>query len=141
MAKRNRRKAFTIIELLVVIAIIGILVALLFPAIQAAREAARRVQCQNNMKQISLAMIQYESVHKEVPASRLANPYRSDVGWMTTVLPYMEQAPLYEDYDLSTYAFDIPNQPVINREFELLRCPSSDGIGKINDVNEYFGFR
>jgi prepilin-type N-terminal cleavage/methylation domain-containing protein len=65
-----KRRAFTLVELLVVIAIIGILVALLLPAIQAAREAARRSQCVNNMKQITLALLQYEGAKKRFPAAR-----------------------------------------------------------------------
>lgn len=142
MVQRVRtRRGFTLVELLVVIAIIGILIGLLIPAVQAAREAARRVQCQNNLKQIGLAMHNYEGIHGEVPASRLSTPYTSDVGWLTAVLPYLEQGVLYDQYHLETYTFDTPNQQVVNSRFETLFCPSANGYGVIEDVNEFFGNR
>lgn len=98
---RNARSAFTLVELLVVIAIIGILVALLLPAVQAAREAARRSQCSNNLKQIGLAMHNYADKFKE------ALPYNSDnatgraFSWMFAQLPYIEQATLYDQFNRS----------------------------------------
>ncbi|MFO0941873.1 MAG: DUF1559 domain-containing protein [Pirellulales bacterium] len=106
MKSCNRRPAFTLVELLVVIAIIGILVGLLLPAVQAAREAARRTQCANNLKQIGLATLNYESATKRLPAlghdgngsgapGLGANAGRS-YSWVIPILPYMEQAPLYD---------------------------------------------
>ncbi len=96
--KLRYRKGFTLVELLVVIAIIGILVGLLLPAVQAAREAARRMQCGNNLKQLALAMMNYESASKRFPAlgvSLFARPGRLWYGWPIAVLPYEEQSPMY----------------------------------------------
>ena len=98
----NKKRGFTLVELLVVIAIIGILVGLLLPAVQAAREAARRMQCQNNLKQQGLALLNYESAFKKFPSALMgcrfavgAAPEDDGVSWAVAILPYMEQAPLY----------------------------------------------
>ncbi len=109
---RRLRRAFTLIELLVVIAIIAILIALLLPAVQQAREAARRTQCKNNLKQLGLAIHNYHDVYNQFPQSydgslpyetsnNRGRPVQNDVpewfgvSWITGVLPYMDQAPLY----------------------------------------------
>ena len=101
----KRRSAFTLIALLVVIAIIGVLLALLLPAVQMAREAARRTQCRNNLKQIGLALHNYHSSLKTFPMGALrdfvnfptgSGSWRSQqTGWLTYILPYMEQAGIY----------------------------------------------
>jgi prepilin-type N-terminal cleavage/methylation domain-containing protein len=101
----NGRTAFTLVELLVVIAIIGILVALLLPAIQAAREAARRSQCQNNLKQIGLAFMNFESAHKQLPSGGWGYQWTGDPdmgvgekqpgGWAYTLLPYLEDSAVH----------------------------------------------
>jgi prepilin-type N-terminal cleavage/methylation domain-containing protein len=102
------RKAFTLVELLVVIAIIGILVGLLLPAVQAAREAARRMQCSNNLKQHGLAILNYESAYKRFPIG--FTDYFDGTGavgrdggwsWMCAILPFMEQNALYQSLDLN----------------------------------------
>ena len=97
---RRRSPAFTLVELLVVIAIIGILVALLLPAIQAAREAARRTQCSSNLKQIGLAILNFESTNGALPAgstnknTKIGGPYYST--WTVDILPHLEQTSLYD---------------------------------------------
>ncbi|MEA1950463.1 MAG: DUF1559 domain-containing protein [Planctomycetota bacterium] len=112
-------RGFTLVELLVVIAIIGILIALLLPAVQAAREAARRIQCSNNLKQICLGMIVYEGSHRSFPAGGIVNesmiqighktcPAKAPVesvgpGWAILILPHMEQLSLHEQFN-----FDLP---------------------------------
>ncbi len=104
----RRSRGFTLVELLVVIAIIGILIALLLPAVQAAREAARRSQCANNMKQIALALHNYESTFKMYPAAGRgygmcpgmpANGEVKNSNGLVSLLPYVEQAALYDRFD------------------------------------------
>ncbi len=96
-ALSGARRGFTLVELLVVIAIIGVLVALLLPAVQAAREAARRIQCTNNMKQLGLAVLNYESAKKELPPAYTVKPKHNYVAF---ILPYIEQGPLAGQYNL-----------------------------------------
>jgi len=94
---RSRARAFTLVELLVVIAIIGILVALLLPAIQAAREAARRSQCQNHIKNISLAVLNYESAKKRLPKGFVSQPGAVEAwAWTSFILPYLEEQGVYD---------------------------------------------
>src|SRR4026209_2469997 len=107
----QRRHAFTLVELLVVIAIIGILVALLFPAVQAAREAARRAQCTNNLKQIGLSMQNYHDTFRSFPFGKGA-AYPGAAGYArwsahALLLPFMEQKPLHDNIDFN-YAPSTP---------------------------------
>lgn len=93
------RRAFTLVELLVVIAIIGVLVALLLPAVQSAREAARRMQCQNNLKQIGLASHNFHDINGEMPRAMKAE---TGLSWHVYILPYIEQQALYNNFDTTT---------------------------------------
>lgn len=96
MSRFKWRRGFTLVELLVVIAIIGILVALLLPAIQAAREAARRTQCGNNLKQYGVALHNYHDTYKVFPTGTSSWDNYPCVGWQVRILPFAEQGPLYE---------------------------------------------
>jgi prepilin-type N-terminal cleavage/methylation domain-containing protein len=116
-SNRGRRAGFTLVELLVVIAIIGILVALLLPAIQAAREAARRSQCSNNLKQLSVAMQNHHDVHEFFPPGNTAlTSHKSDahkngqwydgmMAWSVPILPFIEQEDLYNQVDRTARAW------------------------------------
>jgi prepilin-type N-terminal cleavage/methylation domain-containing protein/prepilin-type processing-associated H-X9-DG protein len=143
---RRLRDGFTLVELLVVIAIIGILVALLLPAVQAAREAARRMSCSNNLKQIGIAIHNYHDTYKVFPSIRggqLTNntPFPNNFypgcpgwfnstgwSWRVLILPYMEQQPLYETINLKTIAFAgcyVSTSPASgNTRVENYECPS-----------------
>jgi prepilin-type N-terminal cleavage/methylation domain-containing protein/prepilin-type processing-associated H-X9-DG protein len=122
---------FTLVELLVVIAIIGILVALLLPAIQASRETARRVMCTNQIHQLLLAVHDYEMAHEHYPAGTVdaAGPIRNlpkghHISWIARVLPYMEERLLYEMIDLSLSAYHQKNDRPRQASIPLLICPS-----------------
>jgi prepilin-type N-terminal cleavage/methylation domain-containing protein len=101
------RSGFTLVELLVVIAIIGVLVALLLPAVQAAREAARRSSCSNNLKQLSLGLHNFHDVHLSFPPGALDDDTNS-LGWGVCILPYIEQQPLYQQID-AVFGPAVPN--------------------------------
>jgi len=127
----NRRRGFTLVELLVVIAIIGVLVALLLPAVQAAREAARRNQCLSNLRQMSLGLLNYESTHGAFPMAfeypATANPAELQSfgpNWTVRLLPYIEQAPLYDGFDLDQFMNQPVNAEARATEVSTLRCPS-----------------
>jgi len=155
---RNRRLAFTLIELLVVIAIIAILIALLLPAVQQAREAARRTQCKNNMKQIALAVYNYHDTHGVFPVNyslrnilgntndgpAIANSARS---WLQFILPYVDQAPLYNKIDFNGVGGGWPglfvnnpnNQQVASTALSVYLCPSDNGSnnGRLGGRSDY----
>lgn len=135
---QQRMRAFTLVELLVVIAIIGVLVGLLLPAVQAAREAARRMQCSNNLKQIGLSMHNYADAHKKFPpgwlffSPRMTSGRGDRVnrlpgwGWSTMILPYVEQGNIFNQINFDGRGMaDAPNNQVVNKSFALQHCPSS----------------
>jgi prepilin-type N-terminal cleavage/methylation domain-containing protein/prepilin-type processing-associated H-X9-DG protein len=130
---RSLRFAFTLVELLVVIAIIGVLVGLLLPAVQQAREAARRMSCQNNMKQLGLALHNFHGTFGEFPSfweygfSGAPGPSTKLKlqSWVITTAPFLEQGGIFEAYDNTTFFADIVNQPVVSQPIAALKCPSA----------------
>lgn len=131
MVGSNReRRGFTLIELLVVIAIIGVLIALLLPAVQAAREAARRAHCTNNLKQIGLALLNYESAVGALPMAMSLSGTGTTTAYFTgwsaqaRILPYLEQAATFNAANISVLKEDPVNSSVISLTVSLFICPS-----------------
>jgi len=119
-----RKRAFTLVELLVVIAIIGILIALLLPAVQAAREAARRTQCTNNLKQIGLAMHNYHDARKVLPYGTPGCCTLPGGNWASFILPYLEQTPVYNQFNFNLLKNVEPNLTVSKTVIAGYICPS-----------------
>jgi prepilin-type N-terminal cleavage/methylation domain-containing protein/prepilin-type processing-associated H-X9-DG protein len=144
-ARRSLTAGFTLIELLVTIAIIGILVALLLPAIQEAREAARRIQCANHLKQLALATHEYDNVHGKLPPSGVVAQTTRTYGsttypvydqqsgkmfsWAMLLLPFLEETNLYNQFDQSRTVLDQPTEPQQNFVSVYL-CPSDAARGR-----------
>jgi prepilin-type N-terminal cleavage/methylation domain-containing protein len=144
--RNNKSPAgFTLVELLVVITIIGILIALLLPAVQAAREAARRMQCQNNMKQVALAMHQYHEAFNSLPVGAYSTAWGT---WLVSVLPYIEKQSLRDMYgNIGVYdhasRYFVADLNVVTQRIDTYQCPSDtprvgyDDITKHNLVVNY----
>jgi prepilin-type N-terminal cleavage/methylation domain-containing protein len=133
------RRAFTLIELLVVIAIIAILIALLLPAVQQAREAARRTQCRNNLHQIGLAMHNYHDTHRMFPMSSCGWYTGSAWGgntvtWLTLLLPFVDETSLYNAYNFDQECTGWHNTTVGRSVLQQYVCPSDTGVAAQTDT-------
>jgi prepilin-type N-terminal cleavage/methylation domain-containing protein/prepilin-type processing-associated H-X9-DG protein len=148
----RKRNAFTLVELLVVIAIIGLLVGLLLPAVQAARESARRAQCTNNLKQLGLALHNYHDAHKVFPPAYVSqsgggglngdpDPLTRDAGpgwaWGALLLPQLEQGPLHQALDFQRPCWDPVNAAAAQTQLGVFLCPSAtDTTDPVQVVSE-----
>ncbi len=139
---RRGPRGFTLIELLVVIAIIAILIALLLPAVQQAREAARRSTCKNNLKQLTLGLHNYEETFKQFPLGSMcvgsicaADWRHANWGttWAISLLPFIDQGPLFEQWN-SSLGSNV-QQPVTSQELEVMKCPSDLAAPAVNPGN------
>jgi len=119
-----RRRAFTLVELLVVIAIIGILVSLLLPAVQSAREAGRRTQCNNNLKQIALGFHNYHDTYKYFPNAAF-NSTGLGHSCFVSILPFLEQKNIADIYDFTKETTDPVNTAAVSKQLEVYICPSA----------------
>jgi len=143
----RRQRGFTLIELLVVIAIIAVLIALLLPAVQQAREAARRSQCKNNMKQLGLAVHNYHEIHNMIPPGLMVfesppgNGGFAGQGTGVFLLPFIEQSNLYNRYDHNKGFDHADNQVVTRTPIPVYQCPSTPDSNRImNSVNAFASF-
>jgi len=132
------RRAFTLVELLVVIAIIGVLVALLLPAIQSTRETARKAQCAHHLTQLILGVQQYEQSHLLYPPGTIAKkspvqnlPNDEHHNWLEHILPYIEQQIAYKNIDRSVSIYNPKNSAVLAAPPKIVRCPSSPGFRQL----------
>ena len=133
-SQHPKNDAFTLVELLVVITIIAILISLLLPAVQSAREAARQAQCQNNMKQLGLACVNYESQYWCFPPSSwfpaATDPSTSRThysNWVIATLPFLEQQPVFDSFDLTKPISDSSNCTARGTELQVMKCPTDTG--------------
>tara|TARA_R110002111_G_scaffold2705_5_gene18052 strand:- start:43026 stop:43949 length:924 start_codon:yes stop_codon:yes gene_type:complete len=139
----KQKSGFTLIELLVVIAIIAILIALLLPAVQQAREAARRSQCKNNLKQLGLAMHNYHEVTGNFPIASMGigvpglSSSQSGHVWMRYILPYIDQANMYNQWDESVQYAQGGNTALIRTVIKPLLCPSDSATKTWNNTPNY----
>jgi|SRR5579863_948612 len=138
----RQRRGFTLIELLVVIAVIAVLVALMLPAVQQAREAARRAQCRNNLKQIGVALHNYHSSHNTFPPGYVAGAVYPATscgwGWCAQLLPHLDQTPLYNSINFQLPIENSANVPLLSKTLPGMLCPSDQtdsGQFAITDSN------
>jgi prepilin-type processing-associated H-X9-DG protein len=143
--RQMKRNAISLVELLVSLSIISILIGLLLPAVQSAREAARRAQCQNNLKQIGLALHAYESAHTSFPPAGYKSSGHLGLSWLYGVLPYLEQDSLFQKFDSGKSFMNPANRNLLEIQIQIMRCPSDTGPilregseGYVSSVHSYF---
>jgi prepilin-type N-terminal cleavage/methylation domain-containing protein/prepilin-type processing-associated H-X9-DG protein len=135
------RRAFTLVELLVVIAIIGVLVALLLPAVQSAREASRRMKCTNNLKQWSLAMHNFHDTYGKLPYAKKNNPRTV---WIVHLWPYVEQQALHSRYNFNIGYFEVPNciantfDGLVAQRVSIYICPSDRNVSPFHQGDQFW---
>ena len=140
----NKRQAFTLVELLVVIAIIGILVGMLLPAVQAVRESARRIECANNLRQIGLASLNYESALETLPPPNIGGGDFSTLGsTFVLLLPWLEQGNRFDQYDLEMSISAPGNLELTSAVLPVYLCPSmqrADSTGMFGEGSYLISF-
>ncbi len=144
-SQASPRRGFTLIELLVVIAIIAILIALLLPAVQQAREAARRSQCKNNLAQLALALLNYEMAHGVLPPGcvNTTGPIETaeegyHISWTVNLLPYLDQGPLFREIDFDKGAYE-QSERITDARMYVLLCTSDPGAYPDVSQSSYAG--
>ena len=142
----RRPAGFTMIEMVVVVAIISVLISLLLPAVQAAREAARRTQCSNNLLQLGIAIENYESTHQVLPPGVVdstgpvvESPSRYQFGWIARILPYLEQKNAYNRLDFGSGVYTPNNMTARAQPMYVLLCPSDRWQGSSRTMAVNFG--
>jgi prepilin-type N-terminal cleavage/methylation domain-containing protein len=136
----KKRSAFTLVELLVVIAIIGILIGMLLPAVQSVREAARRTHCQNNIRQMGLGIMNYDTTFKKYPAGWTTSDglaiSEPGWGWSATILPFMEGQNIHDNIDFNLAIDDHLHEDIIQASMPVFLCPS-DPTDKILNMDSH----
>jgi prepilin-type N-terminal cleavage/methylation domain-containing protein/prepilin-type processing-associated H-X9-DG protein len=131
LAVAPKRRGLTIVELVVVVAIIGVLVAVLLPAVHAAREASRRTSCQNNLRQIGIAAALHANARGSLPIGCIGgrqSPDKRCISWNVQLLPYLERAELWQAFDFAVGSYHAKNKPVREVLVEEFLCPSTQGV-------------